>query len=156
MYKVLMSISIFTMLLLTGCVANQVHLSQSQLNAIETREVDADFNETFNAASGALFDAGYTIAMSDRQAGLLTGTKAKDMTAARMWYGAYIQDISFAASIFVRQTEPKRCSVRIKTSRNGEPKVDKKAIDELWLLMQRQVLMKEPLPLSNEKAITSK
>ncbi len=138
------SITITVLLLSSGCVSTPRY-TQAQLNAIETREVEANLDETFNSASGALFDAGYTISMSDRQAGLLTGTKAKDMTAARFWYGTYIPDISFATSIQVRQTEPKRCSVRIKTSRNGEPQTDKKAIDELWVLMQRQVLMKEPL-----------
>jgi len=157
MYKTLICLSFSTILLLTGCIAeNQLSLSQAQLNAIETREVDASMNETYNAASGALFDAGYTIAMSDRQGGLLTGTKAIDRSADRFWYSPYIEDTKFAVSIQIRETSPKVCTVRIKTSINGAPKVDKKAIDELWLLMQRQVLMKEPLPLSNEKASISK
>ena len=144
MYKTLISLSCSAMLLLTGCNASN-RLSQAQLNAIETREVDASMNETYNAASGALFDAGYTIAMSDRQGGLLTGTKATDKSAARFWISPYIEDIKFAVSIQIRETTPKICTVRIKTSINGAPKVDKKAIDELWVLMQRQVLMKEPL-----------
>jgi hypothetical protein len=157
MHKALICVCFSAMLILTGCIASsQLHLSQAQLNAIETREVDASMNETYNAASGALFDAGYTIAMSDRQGGLLTGTKAHDRSADRFWVSPYIEDTKFAVSIQIRETGPKFCTIRIKTSINGEPKVDKKAIDELWLLMQRQVLMKEPLPLSNEKASISK
>jgi len=31
-------------------------------------------------------------------------------------------------------------------SRDGEPVVDEKAVDEFWRLMQRQVMMKEPPP----------
>jgi hypothetical protein len=142
-------------LLVIGCASTQ-QFTQSQINAIETREVDANMNETYNAASGALFDAGYTIAMSDRQGGLLTGTKAIDRSAARYWISHYIEDTKFAVSIQVRETSPKICTVRIKTSINGAPKVDKKAIDELWVLMQRQVLMKEPLSTSDSTPPTEK
>lgn len=136
-------------LLVAGC-ATQPEYSQAQLNAIETREVDASFDETFNAASGSLFDAGYTISMSDRQAGLLTGTKAKDRSADRFWVSPSIQDIQYAASIYVKEIEPRRSSVRIKTSKNGESRVNKEAIDEIWILMQRQVLMKEPIETAGE------
>jgi hypothetical protein len=130
-----------------GC-ASAPKYTQAQLNAIETRVVDADLNETFNAVSNALFDAGYTIKMSDRQAGLITGEKAKDMSSARFWWGSYIKDIEYAISVHVRETSPKQCTVRIKTSENGEPQVNKEAIDQLWVLMQRQVLMKEPVSIS--------
>lgn len=155
MHRILICISFFSLLLLTGCQESN-QLSQAQLNAIETREVDANMSETYNAVSGALFDAGYTIAMSDRQGGLLTGTKAVDKSTDRFWISHSIEDIKFVVSIQIREISPKVCTVRIKTSRNGVPKVDKKAIDELWVLMQRQVLMKEPLPLSNEKASIGK
>ncbi len=138
----------FIMMFLCGCM-EQNKLSQAQLNAIETREVSASLDETFNAASGALFDAGYTISMSDRQGGLLTGTKAIDRSADRFWVSPYIEDTKFALSILIRETAPKNCTVRIKTSINGAPKIDKEAIDRMWVLMQRQVLMKEPLSLSN-------
>ncbi|MBN2272478.1 MAG: hypothetical protein JXN61_17835 [Sedimentisphaerales bacterium] len=128
----------------TGC-STTPRYSQAQLNAIETREVEANLNETFNAASGALFDAGYTISMSDREAGLLTGTQGESKSAERFWISPYIQDTQFAVSIQVREIAEKRSSVRIKTSKNGEPRVNKKAIDAIWILMQRQVLMKEPM-----------
>ena len=152
MRKALIYVSFSAMLLLTGCDSSN-QLSQAQLNAIETREVDAGISETYNAASGALFDAGYTIAMSDRQGGLLTGTRVIDMSKDRFW-NSNIQDTRLAISMQIREISPKFCAVRIKTQVNGVPKVDKKAIDQLWTLMQRQVLMKEPL--SNEKASISK
>lgn len=133
-------------LLITGCQSSPKY-TQAQLNAIETRIVDADLDETFNAVSNALFDAGYTIKMSDRQAGLITGEKSKDMSSARFWWGSYIEDVDYAVSVHVRETGPKQCTVRIKTAVNGESKVNKDAIDQLWILMQRQVLMKEPVKL---------
>jgi hypothetical protein len=129
---------------MAGCSMGP-ELTQAQMNALETREVDAGFNETFNAASNALFDAGYTISMSDREGGLLTGTKADNKRAERAWFNnPGIEDDQYTVSIQLRETGPQRCSVRVKTSTNGEPVVNRKAIDQFWVLMQRQVLMKEP------------
>ncbi len=131
---------------LTGCLWSRgPHLSQAQLNALETREVDADFVATFNAASGAMFDAGYIVTMSDRQAGLLTGTKSIDRSRQRRWGNPQAEDTDFAISIMIRETSPRRSSVRVKTSINGQSRVNKKAIDQVWVLMQRQVLMTAPL-----------
>ncbi len=136
-----------TLLATAGCsMFAKPRLSQAAMNAIETREVDADFNETFNAASGALFDAGYIISMSDRQGGLISGTKSTDRSRQRRIFKSdKIEDTHFAISVLVREMDPDRCTVRVKTSVNGAPRVDKKAIDEVWVLMQRQVLMTAPL-----------
>jgi len=155
----------------SGCAATRTY-TQAQLNAIETREVDADMEATFSAASGALFDAGYTIAMSDRNAGLLTGTRTKSNADARGWAGlnnalvgvnkqlnpnyigvtqnTNIPDDQFIISAHVTKISPKRCEVRVKTSQNGQAYVDEGAINQIWVLMQRQVLMKEPLATGNQ------
>lgn len=141
-----LSLTLLALLLCTsaGCTFGP-KLTQAQMNALETREVDASFSQTFNAASSALFDAGYTISMSDRDAGLLSGTKSNNRRAERFWLkNQNIEDDNFAISVQIREDSPNRCSVRVKTSVNGEPRIDKNAIDQLWVLMQRQVLMKEP------------
>ena len=44
-------------------------------------------------------------------------------------------------SIQVRETTPQRCLVRVKTATNGATRVDQEAIQRIWVLMQRQVLM---------------
>lgn len=136
-------VMLFLLVSLNGCVT-QPNYTQAQLNSIETRIVDADFDETFNAASNALFDAGYTVSMSDREGGLITGTKGKDNTAARIWISPAIRDTAYALSIQVREEAPQQCRVRVKSSVNGEPVVEKEAIDQIWVLMQRQVLMQTP------------
>jgi len=127
----------------SGCVARQPPLTQAQMNAIETREVDATLDQTYRAASSALFDAGYTIAMSDRSAGLLTGERGIDRSAERAW-NSYVQDTKFRMSMQIMEMDSQRTSVRIKTSVNGESRTDQRAIDQVWVLMQRQVMMKEP------------
>jgi len=141
---------------LTGCMLFQrpaPSLSQAQLNAIETRDVDAGFNDTFSAATGALFDAGYTISMSDRQAGLVTGTRSVDRSRQRRFtQDPTIEDTDYAVSILVRDLGQTRSAVRVKTSVNGQPVVDKQAIDQIWHLMQRQVLMTAPLVVEIDDA----
>lgn len=131
-----------------GCASpgeNPSKYSQAQLNAIETREIDASMEESYSAASNALFDAGYTISMSDRQGGLLTGTKATDRSGERFWISPAIENTNFVVSIQLRSLGPRSTTARIKTSVNGAPKVNKEAIDQIWVLMQRQVLMKSPV-----------
>lgn len=123
-------------------------LSQAQLNAIETRVIDADMDQAFDAAISALFDAGYTISVSDREAGIVTGTREINRQAERIWISPYLQDTRFAISVQIRQTNPSRTNARVKLSINGEPRVDKETIDEIWTLMQRQVLMSTPPDLS--------
>ena len=148
--------AILSTTMLTGCMLfrhPQPSLSQAQLNAIETRDVDAGFNDTFSAATGALFDAGYTISMSDRQAGLVTGTKSVDRSRQRRFsQDVTIEDTDYAVSILVRKYGPQRSSVRVKTSVNGQPVLDKQSIDQIWHLMQRQVLMTAPLVVEADEA----
>jgi hypothetical protein len=143
----LVSAAVVVVSALGGCgtSSNLSRYSQAQLNAIETRTVEASLAETFQAASNALFDAGYTIAMSDREGGLITGQRGDDKTAERFWISPYIQDTRFIISIQVREQSSSQTDARIKTSKNGEPYVDEEAIDQIWTLMQRQVLMKAPL-----------
>jgi len=146
MLRLIFTILAVGLILAGGCSSRQKasSFSQAQLNAIETREVEAGMEATFSAASGAMFDAGYTIAMSDRAAGLLTGKKATDNTASRVWVSASIRDEEFVMSVQIRSITPQLSAVRLKTSINGESIVEKEAIDAFWTLMQRQVLMKAP------------
>lgn len=131
-------------ILLAGCAAAPVY-TQAQLNAIETRVVEAGAAETFDAASGALFDAGYIIAMSDRTGGLLTGTQVIEASGWDQFWGTAPYAKHLAMSVQVRAENDRQSLIRIKTQVNGRTKVDQAAINEIWVLMQRQVLMTAPL-----------
>jgi len=146
MHRMPVPLICFGAALALGCVSAPTasNFSQAQLTAIETREIEAGMSETYSAAASALFDAGYTIAMSDRDAGLLTGRKGKDNSAARAWISPDIRDTDFTISIQLRPITASSTAARVKTSVNGEPIVKKDAIDAFWNLMQRQVLMKAP------------
>lgn len=144
-------LAILGVVLLTACgSSSRPQLTQAQMNALETREVEAGFAETFNAASNALFDAGYTISMSDRQAGLLTGTRVHSRRAERKKAkNPLIEDEHRTVSFQIREVGTGRSAVRIKTALNGEPAVNKRTVDRLWVLMQRQVLMNAPPPVAD-------
>ena len=131
-------------LVLIGC-AGQPKYTQAQLNALETREIDADTDAAFTAASHALFDSGYTITMSDRMGGLLTGSKRHDNKRDRLFVKRSERWTEFSLSVQVRGVNPALSAVRVKTATNGEPRVDTRAIDEFWILMQRQVLINQPV-----------
>jgi hypothetical protein len=140
--------AVMSLLLLAGCASEPVY-TQAQLNAIETRSVEADFDETFDAASGALFDAGYIIAMSDREGGLITGTQTKQDTGWAAFWGTSPYYRSLAMSIQIRTERSNRSLVRIKTQINGQTRVDQTAIEKIWVLMQRQVMM-SAAPLTDQ------
>lgn len=130
---------------LAGCQSSPP-LTQAQLTALETREVDAPVDEAYAAAASALFDAGYTIAMSDKSAGLLTGRQSRERMRF-VGYGRRAVPVltEYTISVMLRPIDADSTAVRIKTAVDGEPVVHREAIDRFWLLMQRQVLMNEPL-----------
>ena len=136
--------------LLSACAAPHEY-TQAQLNALETRIVEANFTDSFNAASGALFDDGYIITMSDREGGLITGHQTKQPTGWAQFWGTYPYAV-LEMSIQVRESTPQQCRVRVKTATNGATRVDREAIQRIWVLMQRQVLMTEA-PASDEAAL---
>ena len=123
--------------------------SQAQLTAMTTREVQASYGETYKSATDALFDAGYTIDVSDRDGGILTGVQGEDRTAARFWVSELITDTVFRVSVLLREQSSHSTTVRLSTSKNAEPYIDEEAIDQFWRLMERQVLMKAPPPIES-------
>lgn len=95
--------------LLCGCAADQKY-SQTELNALESREFDADFDRTFDAAIGTMFDMGYTIQSSDKRAGFIQAG---------------------AVQIKLDSAGPRRTSVRVSTSHFGQVRVNKDLIDKI-------------------------
>lgn len=149
-------------LFLAGCAERR--LTATQMDALQVRLVEASPERTYVAATSALLDAGYVIRVSDGEAGLLTGEKRVDTpvatnvavivlsTVLTLGHGATDVPPSYhAVSIQVLPGTSGRSSVRVRPFLNGQPAgcdtpdaEGRKTIDELWNLMQRQVLMKEP------------
>ncbi len=147
--------------MLVGCAAPPP-MTQSQMDAAQVRQVEAAPDRAFNAASGALIDAGYQVHVSDGEAGLLTGEKREDPAVAAnvavMVVTALLTNAPMdippayhAVSIQVLPGSEGRSSVRIRPFLNGlacpcdqEDAAGRATVGQIWELMQRQLLMKEP------------
>jgi hypothetical protein len=108
---------------LGGCAGPDRKYSQTELNALQTREYEYSFDATFDATIAALFDLGYTVHTSDKRAGLL---------------GAF-NPHQGGVQVKLDQAGPRRTSVRVSTISGGQARVDKTRIDELQDAIDRRL-----------------
>lgn len=111
------------LLALPACNAPDKQYSQTQLNALQTREFDFPFDATYDATVGAAFDLGYTVLASDKRAGLLRVGGPR----------------GGGAQIKLDQLAPRRTSVRVSTLAGGQAHVDKARIDEFLNTIDRRL-----------------
>jgi hypothetical protein len=134
------------------------------MDALQVRLVEAPPDRAFAAASSALLDAGYQIHVSDADAGVMTGEKREDPAVAAnvtviiltaiLSEGHAAQDLPptyHAVSVQVLPVSALHTNVRIRPFLNGlacpcteRDAAGRAVVEQLWTLMQRQVLMKEP------------
>lgn len=135
------------LLVLTGCGMGQKKMSQAELKYFETRPVDASYTKVYSAAVEAMFDLGYTISHSDKASGIIVGEKRTQKPGVWLYgnipEGKREEDYYdwLQLTLLVKEESGKKSQVRIKTAINKEIKLDKNAIDEVWVYIQRQVLM---------------
>jgi hypothetical protein len=116
-----MLLSLLLLAAIPGCAVDQKY-SQTELNALQTREFDYPFDPTFDATVGVLFDRGYTILTCDKRAGLLSAGNGHG-----------------SVQIKLDQAGPRRTSVRVSTVYGGQARVDKAKIDEFLNLIDRRL-----------------
>ncbi|MBI4237252.1 MAG: hypothetical protein HY696_02390 [Deltaproteobacteria bacterium] len=137
---------------LSGCAflfSSTPPMSQAEIKQLETRTINAPVDVVFTAATEALFDLGYLIKHSERSSGVLLGEKQhteNEWVSGTEHHPGHWREKSITDNItLLIQPENKRStSVRVKTARNGEQRINKSAIDEVWVLIDRQVLMSTP------------
>ncbi len=121
--------------------------TQAEVKEFETRELDAPFNKVYAAATEALFDLGYTMTHSDKETGVLVGEKRQRKDGA--WLSAAVVDHpreedlydKIQLTILVRKKGSKSTKLRIKSSVNKETRFNRDAINEVWVYVQREVMM---------------
>ncbi|MBI2344320.1 MAG: hypothetical protein HYV02_08330 [Deltaproteobacteria bacterium] len=130
--------------LLVGCATwGEPPLSQAAITQLETRTIDAPFEKVYEAAIESLFDLGYTLTHSDKESGVVVGEK-QHRRAISIFVDENIPQREFDAyqvTLLIRPEGKRQSTVRIKTSRNKERRFDKAAINEVWVYIERQVLM---------------
>ncbi len=135
-----------------ACGPARTDLSQTQIEALEVREVNAQPDRTFSAVTNAMVDSGYSARVSDSDAGILTGYKLIEHSDGRKILVAILTrgqgqvppDVHHLCAV-VSGAGPGRSSVRVQTYINGVATIDEAFVEEFWVLVQRQVLMKEPV-----------
>jgi hypothetical protein len=122
--------------LLPGCAADK-HYSQTELTTLQSREFDAAYDRTYEAAINALFDAGYVIRSSDKDAGFVSASRV----GGDSWSG-YAHQV---AQVKLAAAGP-RTAVRISTTDGTQQRLDKKQIDELLNLIDRRLIADTGVP----------
>jgi hypothetical protein len=122
---------------LAACQADQKY-SQTELSALQTREYDASFETTFDAAVNAMFDGGYVIRSSDRRGGFLSASKSH--------FDAWRGYASEVVQIKVEGAGHGRTSVRVSTTDGGQQHVNKEQIDEVLNLIDQRLVSGTALP----------
>lgn len=109
-------------LALPGCAGPDREYSQTQLSALQTREYDAGFDKTFDAAVAALFDAGFGVYGSDKRGGVVSGRRSGEGVQLKL---DHLTDA--------------RTAVRISTLEWGQARVNEAMIKELHDLLNRRL-----------------
>ena len=131
-------------------LANWGPPSQAQLKALETRTLDAPFDAVYAAATEALFDLGYQVAHSDKTSGVVVGQKTKtesEWIKGPSGYFSREKRTMLSLTLLIKPMGAKTTDVRIKTAVDGASRLDKGAINEVWLYIDRQILMEAPSPV---------
>lgn len=123
--------------------------SQAAKKAFETRTIDAKYDDVYAAAVEAMFDLGYTIIHSEKSTGIIVGEKNRKRSMMSLGMTdeerrrAENEFDTLQLTIYVKESGKKQTAVRIKTSFNKIESFHKKAIDQVWIYIQRQVMMEE-------------
>lgn len=128
--------------------------SQAQLKALETRTLDAPFDAVYAAATEALFDLGYQVTHSDKASGVVVGQKTKtesEWVKGPAGYFSREKKTVLSLTLLIKPMGAKTTDVRIKTAVDGAARLDKSAINEVWVYIDRQTLMEAPPPATSPK-----
>jgi len=138
--------AIFSMM---ACCGGCVQLTQSEIKALETRELDMPYDEAFMAAANGLFSLGFTIDHSDKVAGILTGKRLDPNTGAKVANAIFFGVIGLAAtkerneaiSFMLSPLEPDVTQLRMKVVVNGKPVVDRTMMTKIWQQIEREAML---------------
>ena len=144
-------LSLIIVLFMIGCGGGRA-ISPSQLatKSIEAREIEADFDTAYRAATHAFFAIGYTIKHSDRAGGIIVGTKETTDTGAAVAMGVLFgvfammgdyTDVNTITLFLEKGKKDEKTKIRIQTMFNEDVKVDPVFVDPIWIVTQREAML---------------
>lgn len=129
----------------SGCTT----LSQAEIKALETRELDLPYDEAYQAAMNGLFSLGFTIEHSDKPSGVVTGKRSDPQTgakiAAAVAFGVLgllaVGDRNEAVTFKLAELEPRVTQLRMKLIVNGKAVVDRTVMTKVWQQIERESML---------------
>lgn len=129
----------------SGCA----HLTQAEIKALETREMDCSYDMAYRASSHGLFSLGFTISHSDKESGILTGTRHDPNTGAKVVNAILFGVIGLAATkarneavtFMLTPLEPELTQLRMKVIVNGRAAIDRKFMTRIWQQIEREAML---------------
>jgi len=135
------------MVLIAGSGCSQ--MTQAEIKALETRELDLPYDEAYRAASNGLFSLGFTIDHSDKESGIITGTRHDPRTGLKITNAILFGVIGLAAtssqneavSFMVTSLEASLTQLRMKVVVNGKAVLDRKLMTKIWQQIEREAML---------------
>ncbi len=124
-------------------------MTQAEIKALETREMDLPYSDAYRAAANGLFSLGFTIGHSDKESGIVTGQRHDPQTGLKVANAIFFGIIGLAAtgerneavSFMVSALEPNVTQLRMKVVINGKPIADRKLMTEIWQRIEREAML---------------
>jgi hypothetical protein len=131
---------------------------------METRDMRISYDAAYKAASNAFFAIGYTIKHSDKSSGILVGSKSDSGAGKKAALillfgipGALIDTkTNYDVTVMLTQKDKDFTTIRIGTSVNGEPVVNREIIDSIWTVVEREAMIDEPVMAKPKEPVKAK
>jgi hypothetical protein len=128
-----------------GCAT----LTQAEIKALETRELDLPYDEAYQAAMNGLFSLGFTIDHSDKESGVVTGKRTDPQVGAKLGAAVVlgvvgvlaVGDRSEAVTFKLAALEPRVTQLRMKVVVNGKAVVDRQFMTKIWQQIEREAML---------------
>lgn len=141
----IISIALPVTILSFGCAS----MTQAEIKALETREMDLPYDEAYQAAMNGLFSLGFTIEHSDKASGIMTGKRSDPQTGAKIGaavaFGVLgllaVGDHNEAVTFKLAALEPRLTQLRMKLIVNGKPIVDRTTMTKIWQQIEREAML---------------
>lgn len=131
--------------LVTGCAQP----TQAEIKMLETREMRCTYDDAYKAAANGLFSLGFSVTHSDKDSGILTGTRTDPNTgnkvAAALAFGIIgllaTDDRNEAVTFMLSELEPELTQLRMKLLINGKSVIDRKLMTQVWQRIEREAML---------------
>lgn len=129
----------------SGCAT----LTQTEIKALETREMDLPYDDAYQAAMNGLFSLGFTIEHTDKASGVVTGKRHDPQTGAKIGaavaFGVLgllaVGDRDEAVTFKLAELEPRLTQLRMKLIVDGKPVVDRTVMTKVWQQIEREAML---------------